>query len=162
MAARAALALVLTLVGVGFYVSLFVRGLHQRKVISFSNLHAERDRSPAVYWIYQAFYAVVAMLFPVVGVLLASGYKFGRDISIDRPFSVLFGGFFLFAAVVIGATGVVGLRTGVAVRSSWVIRRPPPSRKSNQIRYWSLEAFYLLAALMFVFLGALMILVNLK
>jgi hypothetical protein len=162
MTARGLVLLFFALAAAPFYGYLFVRGLRQRKVITFSNLHAERNQSPATYWIFQAYYAVVAIMAPLMIALLISGYKFGRTAAIDRPLAILFGVFFMFGAVVIGTTGILGLRTGVAVRSSWASRRPPPSRKNNPIRYWSLEAFYLLATLMCALLGALMILAALK
>lgn len=162
MKAQAPFFLILTIVAAGFFCALIIRGLRQRKVITFSNLNAERDRSPVIYWVYQAYYATAVVLLPIMGALLSSGYKFGRDASIDGLLSILFGGFFVFAAIVIGTTGVVGLRTGVAIRSSLAFRRAPPLRKKNPVRYWSLQAFYLLATIMLAFLGAGLILVTWK
>jgi hypothetical protein len=160
MTMRAAYLLVVAISTAAVLSALFVIGLRRRRVMTLSNLRVERDRSPAIYWTFQAYYAASVVVCACGGALLASGYKFGRGAALDKPLLALFGSFFLFAAVVLGTIVGIGLRTGVAVRSSWVSHRAPPSRKENPVRYWALQFFYVfMTILTTVFGGAMLIVV---
>jgi hypothetical protein len=126
----------------------FVQGLRTRKAIAGQYLFIDRDRSPVRYWIVQFSYLCAMACFGGGAWLGATGRSVQGKSVIDKLIMSTWGLTFLSVSVVMGIIFLAGLRSGAAdTRFGNVMRSKTP------IRYWAVEAAYVVIGCMTAILG---------